>query len=213
MQKFAIILLLSVLPALSLTARRHTELAGVPLNTPVGDLIERLVDKGLRQEDSLELSGTVMGLDVWLTLGADKDSTGCGYILLTTQEQQGASQRDDYQALMRWMQRHYGRPDWEATVRSQSFARWFVDFDRDIVMLAPASGAVEIWFYENHETRNLDYYSILKYCERHPAPDVPYYTARDCVVWKSKPGEVQRKKKWTRKRRRATRKRGHTRQR
>ena len=117
---------------------------------------------------------------------------------------QGVSQHEDYVALMKWMQKHYGKPAWESTVRSHRFARWFVDFDRDIVMIATASAGVEVWFYENHQVRNVDYYSILKYCERYPNDNVPYLTAEEQVTWKSTaPPEVTKKK--VSKRRRAVR--------
>jgi hypothetical protein len=52
-------------------------------------------------------------------------------------------------------------------------------------MIATAKSSVDIWFYDNHSKRNIDYYSILKYCERNPSDDVPYYTARECVTWRS----------------------------
>ena len=83
------------------------------------------------------------------------------------------------------MQKHYGAPTWESTVRSHPFARWYVGFDRDIVMIATASAGIEIWFYENHQRRNIDYYAILKYCERNPAPNLPMMTAQESVTWKS----------------------------
>ena len=109
--------------------------------------------------------------------------------------QQGVSQQEDYVALMRWMQKYYGKPTWESTVRGHRFARWYVDYDRDIVMIATAQSAVEIWFYENHSVRNIDYYAILKHCERYPNDDVPYFTAQDQVTWKSTaPPEVSKKK-------------------
>ena len=103
--------------------------------------------------------------------------------------------QEDYVTLMRWMQKKYGQPTWESTVRSHRFARWFIDFDHDIVMVATASTGVEVWFYENHQVRNVDYYAILKYCERYPNDGVPYYTAEDQVTWKSTaPPEVTKKK-------------------
>ena len=92
-----------------------------------------------------------------------------------------------------------GETLWQTNVgvdsAQSSFARWFVDYDRDIVMIATAQSAVEVWFYENHQVRNIDYYAILKYCERYPNDDVPYYTAQDLVTWKSTaPPEVSKKK-------------------
>jgi hypothetical protein len=52
-------------------------------------------------------------------------------------------------------------------------------------MIATAKSSVDVWFYDNHSKRNIDYYSILKYCERNPSDDVPYYTAREQVTWRS----------------------------
>ena len=185
-------------------AQKHTDFAGLSLSMSPEEMVRELEGKGLHREDSNSLSGRIAGLEVWLRIGAKKDTTGCSYVMLTTRRQQGISQQEDYVTLMRWMQKHYGKPAWESTVRSHRFARWFIDYDHDIVMIATASAGVEVWFYENHQVRNIDYYAILKYCERYPNDDVPYYTAQDCVTWKSTaPPEVTKKK--VSKRRRATR--------
>ena len=181
--------------SLAAMAQKHTEFVGLSLTQSPDELAEKLVEKGLHREFGNELSGRIAGLDVWLRIGADKDSVGCSYLLLTTHQHQGVSMQEDYMALMRWMKKKYGTPAWESTVRSHRFARWYVDFDRDIVMIATAQGTVEVWFYENHQVRNIDYYAILKYCERYPNDDVPYYTAEDQVTWKSTaPPEVTKKK-------------------
>lgn len=166
-------------------AQEHTRFIDLPLDLAPEEIIETLEDKGLQREDLYELSGRIAGLDVWLYVNVSKDSTKVNQLLLTTQTQQGKTLRDDYVALRKWMQKHYGTPTWESTVRSHSFARWYVGYDRDIVMIATASAGVEIWFYENHQRRNIDYYAILKYCERNPAPDMPVMYARDNVTWKS----------------------------
>ncbi|MBQ4387052.1 MAG: hypothetical protein II822_05580 [Prevotella sp.] len=188
------ILLLLFLPLVTV-AQKHTEFVGLSLAQAPDELAEKLVEKGLHREFGNELSGRIAGLDVWLRIGVNKDSVGCSYLLLTTRQQQGVSMQEDYVTLMRWMQKKYGQPTWESTVRSHRFARWFIDFDHDIVMVATASAGVEVWFYENHQVRNVDYYAILKYCERYPNDDVPYYTAEDQVTWKSTaPPEVTKKK-------------------
>lgn len=166
-------------------AQDHTHFLDQPLDLTPNELVEALEEKGLQQEDRYELSGRIAGLDVWLSVNVGKDSTKINHVLLTTQEQQGSNLHDDYATLRKWMQKHYGAPTWESTVRSHSFARWYVGYDRDIVMIATASAGVEIWFYENHQRRNIDYYAILKYCERNPAPDMPVMYARDNVTWKS----------------------------
>ena len=204
MQKYIIqILFLLLLPLLA-TAQKHTEFVGVSLSQSPEELTEKLVEKGLQCDYSNSFSGHIAGLDVWLSIGVNKDTTGCSHLVLTTRTPQGVSQQEDYVTLMKWMQKHYGKPTWESTVRSHRFARWYVDYDRDIVMIATAQSAVEIWFYENHSVRNIDYYSILKYCERYPNDDVPFYTAEEQVTWKSTaPPEVSKKK--VSKRRKASR--------
>ena len=166
-------------------AQEHTRFVDQPLDLLPDELVDALQDKGLQQEDRYELSGRIAGLDVWLYVNVSKDSTKINHVLLTTQLQQGNTLRDDYVALRKWMQKHYGAPTWESTVRSHPFARWYVGFDRDIVMIATASSGIEIWFYENHQRRNIDYYAILKYCERNPAPNLPLMTAQESVTWKS----------------------------
>ena len=169
----------------SIRAQEHTRFLEFPLELPPDELVDALAKKGLQQEDRYELSGRIAGLDAWFYVNVSKDSTKINHLLLTTQIQQGNTLRDDYVALRKWMQKHYGAPTWESTVRSHPFARWYVGYDRDIVMIATASAGVEIWFYENHQRRNIDYYAILKYCERNPAPNLPMMTARESVTWKS----------------------------
>ncbi len=195
MKKYLIQIVIVLLLPLVATAQRHTDFVGLPLSQSPQELMGALLEKGLQQEDANSLSGRIAGLDVWLTIAANKDTVGCSHLLLTTLSKQKISQNEDYVTLMKWMQKHYGKPTWESTVRSHRFARWYVDYDRDIVMIATAQSTVEIWFYENHTVRNIDYYAILKYCERNPNDDVPYYTAEDCVTWKSTaPPEVHKKK-------------------
>ena len=195
MKNYFIGILVMLLLPLVATAQKHTEFVGLPLSQDLEEMMDNLVKKGLHRVDSNSLTGRIAGLDVWLNIGARKDTTGCSHLMMTTRQHQGISQQEDYVTLLKWMEKHYGKPTWESTVRSHRFARWFVDYDRDIVMIATAQSAVEVWFYENHQVRNIDYYAILKYCERYPNDDVPYYTAQDLVTWKSTaPPEVSKKK-------------------
>ena len=204
MQKTIILIIFVLLSPLVMVAQQHTEFVGIPLTQNPEEVVGKLVEKGLHREYSNCLSGRIAGLDVWLIVEANKDTTGCSHLMLTTRHQQGISIQEDYVALMRWMQKHYGKPTWESTVRSHRFARWYVDYDRDIVMVITASAGIEVWFYENHSMRNIDYYAILKYCERYPNDNVPYYTAEEQVTWKSTaPPEVTKKK--VSKRRKASR--------
>ena len=205
-------LLLTLFLVCTARAQKHTEFVGFPLSLAPSEMAQELRAKGLQQQGTNELSGRIAGIDVWVRIGANKDTVGCSHLVVTTKKQESAARRqelgmrsqDDYTTLMRWMQKHYGRPTWESTVRSHRFARWYVDYDKDIVMIATAQSTVEIWFYENHRVRHIDYYAILKYCERHPSDDVPFYTAEDCVTWKSTAPVVVAKKKVS-KRRRAVR--------
>ena len=163
----------------------HTRFMDLSLSLSPTEMIEELQNRGLAQDDVNSMTGRISGLDIRLLFNNNKDTSAINSMLLTTQYLQGRSQRDDYKKMMKWMKHHYGKPNWESTVRGHAFARWYVDFDRDIVMIATAKSAVEIWFYENHDRRNYDYYAILKYCERNPAENVPYMTARESVTWKS----------------------------
>ena len=163
----------------------HTNFMGLPLSLSPAEMIDELSNRGMQQEDSFSLSGRISGLNVWLNLNSNRDTSALNSMLLSTRYQQGRTQRDDYKKMMKWMRHHYGAPNWESTVRGHALARWYIGFDRDIVMIATAKSSVDIWFYDNHSKRNVDYYSILKYCERNPSDDVPYYTARECVTWRS----------------------------
>ena len=178
-------------------AQEHTKMLGISLDLSPDEVVRELCNKGLQQEDTYLLSGRIAGLRIWVKVSVSKDSTRVNHVLVTTQEQQGRSQRDDYAVMKRWMQKHYGEPTWESTVRSHPFARWFVDFDHDIVMIATAKTAVEVYFYENHDYRNFDYYAILKYCERNPVDEVPYFTAQESVTWKNNAPRPVAKKKMT----------------
>lgn len=191
-------------------AQKHTEFVGVSLDMSPDSLAGLLADKGLQREKAYEFSGRIAGLDTRIRIGASKDTADCNYLMLSTQAQQGNSLHDDYKALMQWMQKHYGRPVWEGRVRSHPFARWLVGFDRDIVMISTASSGVEIWFYENHQVRHIDYYSVLKYCERHPSPYVPFYTAEEQVTWQSTAPPVVTTTKKVTKRQKVRRKTRHT---
>ena len=193
MKKYIEMVCLLGMLCLPVKADDHTEFLGLPLSLSPAEMIEELSRKGMQQEDSFSLSGRLSGLNVWLNLNSNRDTSALNSILLSTRFLQGKTPRDDYKKLMKWMRHHYGAPTWESTVRGHAFARWFLDFDRDIVMIATAKSTVDIWFYDNHAKRNIDYYSILKYCERNPSDDVPYYTAREQVTWRSTSVPVVRK--------------------
>ncbi len=177
-------LLLALCPAV--VADDHTRFLDLSLSLSPSEMMEQLSQKGMQQEDANSLSGRISGLDVWVNLNSSRDTSSLNSLLLSTRYQQGRTLRDDYRRMMKWMRHHYGDPTWESTVRGHAFARWYVGFDRDIVMIATAKQTVDVWFYDNHSKRNVDYYSILKYCERNPTDDAPYYTAREQVTWRSK---------------------------
>lgn len=223
MRKYMKMVYLLGMLCLPVKADDHTEFLGLSLSLSPDEMIDELSHKGMQQEDSFSLSGRISGLNVWLNLNSNRDSSALNSILLSTKYQQGRTPRDDYKKMMKWMRHHYGAPNWESTVRGHAFARWYIGFDRDIVMIATAKSSVDIWFYDNHSKRNVDYYSILKYCERNPSDDVPYYTARECVTWRStsvptvkKPvqvkGKVNKKGKVVKASKSRSRSRSHARQ-
>jgi hypothetical protein len=184
-KKYIKLVCLLVMLCLPVKADDHTRFLDLPLSLSPAEMLDELCRKGMQQEDSFSLSGRISGLDVWLNLNGNRDTSALNSMMLSTRYQQGRTQRDDYKKMMKWMRHHYGAPTWESTVRGHAFARWYVGFDRDIVMIATAKSSIDIWFYDNHAKRNVDYYSILKYCERNPSDDVPYYTAREQVTWHS----------------------------
>lgn len=198
MKKYIKMVFLLGMLCLPVKANEHTRFIDLPLSLSPAEMIDELSQKGMLQEDNYCLSGRISGLNVWLNLNSNRDTSALNSMMLSTRYQQGRTQRDDYKQMMKWMIRHYGAPTWESTVRGHAFARWYVGFDRDIVMIATAKSSVDIWFYDNHSKRNIDYYSILKYCERHPSDEVPYYTAREQVTWRSTTVPTARKTaKWS----------------
>lgn len=207
MKKYIKLVCLLGMLCLPVKADDHTRFMDLPLSLSPAEMIEELSRKGMQQEDSFSLSGRISGLDVWLNLNSNRDTSALNSLMLSTRYQQGRTPRDDYKKMMRWMRHHYGAPTWESTVRGHAFARWFLDFDRDIVMIATAKSTVDIWFYDNHAKRNVDYYSILKYCERNPSDEVPNFTARECVTWRSTSAPTVRK---TAVRGKATKRKGKT---
>lgn len=174
-------------------ADEHTRFLDLSLSMSPTEMMTQLSEKGMQQEDGFNLSGRISGLDVWLKLNSSRDTSSLNSMMLSTRHQQGRTLRDDYRKMMQWMRHHYGNPTWESTVRGHAFARWYVGFDRDIVMIATAKSSIDIWFYDNHSKRNIDYYSILKYCERNPSDEVPNYTAREQVTWCSTSAPTVRK--------------------
>ena len=70
-------------------AQEHTRFLDLPLDLAPEEIMETLEDKGLQRENLFELSGRIAGLDVWLYVNVNKDSTKVNQLLLTTQMQQG----------------------------------------------------------------------------------------------------------------------------
>ncbi len=204
MKKYICLVCLFGMLQTPLKADEHTKFMGLPLSLSPAEMIEELTQKGMQQEDGSSLSGRVSGLDVWVDLNKNGDTSALNSMKLTTRYQQGPTLRDDFQQLLQWMRLNYGEPTWQSTVRGHDFARWYLGFDRDIVMIATAKSTVDIWFYDNHKKRNIDYYSILKYCERNPSEGVPNYSARECVTWKSTTApKVNKSKKYRKYKRKA----------
>ena len=174
----------------------HVTLLGVPLTVSPQQMVDAMISHGIHHEgqDSNrqihQLRGKLSGTDITIEVKYDKQEH-INYVKMSTPKHR--NQNEDYIHMLHWLEKEYDTPDWQGTVRSHHFCRWFTDFDRDIVLIAAGNGTVEVWFYENHLQRNIDYYSILKYCERYPADDVPFLTARESVTWKSDSVVTKRK--------------------
>lgn len=192
----------------------HVYLLGAPLTVSPQQMIDVMTSHGIRherQDSSMRihyLRGKLSGMDIAIEVKYDKKQEHINYVKMSTAKHR--NQNEDYSRMLHWLQQEYDQPDWHGSVRSHRFCRWFADFDRDIVLIAAGDGTVEVWFYENHLHRNIDYYSILKYCERYPADDVPYLTARESVTWKSDTVVTTRKHIAKRHRRAVSKKHKHS---
>ena len=81
----------------------HTNFMGLPLSLSPSEMIDELSHRGMQQEDSFSLSGRISGLNVWLNLNSNRDTSALNSMLLSTRYQQGRTQRDDYKKMMKWM--------------------------------------------------------------------------------------------------------------
>lgn len=226
-RKYILVFVFYTFLSVAAWSQRDMRFVDLPLTYTPNQMVEELQNRGLHLvmgagvPNAYRLTGHITGLQVTLDVYCSKDTLRIEQMCLTTNPSE-RSQHEDYAIVMRWMQKHYGSPNWESFVRSHSFARWYMGFDKDIVLIATAKSTVEVWFYNNHQRRHFDYYSILKYCERNPVSSAPHYTARECVTWKSdstpvvkkKPSKRQIRKKASKKRQKAkTRKTGKRRRR
>ena len=166
----------------------HVELLGVKLSATPQELIDQMEENSLLLDyiDSAKhicyLSGTMGAMPITVEIRCNKNMTKINLVKMKTAPDR--NQHEDYDRMLRWLRKEYDEPDWQGIVRSHRFCRWFCDFDHDIILIATGEGTVESWFYENHQQRNIDYYSILKYCEKNPSDNVPFLTAAESVTWK-----------------------------
>jgi hypothetical protein len=191
----------------------HVEFLGIPLSATPQEMLDEMDSRGMdfigldSASHVYMLSGTLSGMKVDIDMWCNKDLTKINYIKISTPipKQLAAGSHhhghhSDYDKLMKWLCNEYDEPDWDGNVRSYRFCRWFSDFDHDIVLIATGRGNAEAWFYENHVKRHHDYYAILKYCEKNPAPDVPMMTAEESISWKRNDSVVVKKKHVVKKR-------------
>ncbi len=194
----------------------HVELLGVSMKATPQEMLDVMKERGIdflgvdSTEQAYLLTGTLSGMEMSVEICCNKEYTKMDYIKMSTplplhpavtaHHPKAQSQRHDFDKLLRWMRNQYDEPDWKGMVRGHRFCRWFSDFDHDIVLIATGRGNAEVYFYENHNRRNIDYYAILKYCERNPAPDVPMITAEESISWKRNDSIVVKKKHVVKKR-------------
>ena len=168
----------------------HVEFMGKPLSCTPAEMATAMARQGIdvgatdTVRHELRLAAAAIGdTEVDITISCDQTFSKINHIRLATPREDSRYWREDYKNLTEWLRAEYGEPDWEGTVRGHSFARWFVDFDHDIVIVTTGQETVEVYFYENHQQRNIDYYSILKFCEKNPADGVPLLTAAESITW------------------------------
>ncbi len=195
----------------------HVELLGVSMKAAPQEMLDVMDERGIdflgvdSAEQAYLLTGTLSGMEMSVEIYCNKEYTKMDYIKMSTPLPQpgtavtghhmtAGGQHHDFDKLLRWMRKEYDEPDWKGTVRGHRFCRWFSDFDHDIVLIATGRGNAEVYFYENHNRRNIDYYAILKYCERNPSFNVPMMTAEESISWKRNDSIVVKKKHVVKKR-------------
>lgn len=198
-RKYILSIIAATFFAIMSAAQPNIRLADLPLSLSPDQMVEQLQQKGMHLvmgaglTDTYRLTGKLAGLNVYVDVNYAKDSLHINHLRLSTHKA-ARTILEDYTTVMRWMEKHYGKPTWESTVRSHPFARWYIGFDCDIVLIATAKSTIEVYFYNNHQKRNIDYYAILKYCERNPVDTAPHLTARESVTWRSSSAPVVKKK-------------------
>ena len=216
-REYLFILLISFCMTLGVRAQQIMRFVDLPLSLSPDVMVEELQGKGMHLfmgagiPYTYRLTGHVAGMNVFVDINYSKDTLHINHLKMST-HQSAHNMREDYALMMKWMEKHYGKPTWESTVRSHPFARWYIDFDRDIILIGTAKSTIEVYFYDNHQKRNIDYYAILKYCERNPVDNAPHLTARASVTWmsdstpviKKKPSKRQVRKKASKSRRKGT---------
>jgi len=188
----------------------HVEFLGVSMKAAPQEMLDVMKERGIdflgvdSTEQAYLLTGTLSGMEMSVEIYCNKEYTKMDYIKMSTPLPQHStaakghnatahSLHHDFDKLLRWMRNQYDEPDWKGMVRGHRFCRWFLDFDHDIVLIATGRGNAEVYFYENHNRRNIDYYAILKYCERNPALNVPMMTAEESISWKRNDSIVKKK--------------------
>ncbi len=198
-RKYLLLIVFAIHITVASGSQHDIRFADLPMSLSPNEMVERLVQKGLQRMDNFEksnyfwLTGRVAGMNADVHINYTRDSMAINYLCLSTHKASNTVM-EDYTKLMRWMEKYYGKPNWESTVRSHPFARWYIGFDCDIVLVATAKSNVEVYFYNNHLKRNIDYYAIMKYCERNPVDNVPHLTAREYVTWRSSSAPTAQKK-------------------
>ena len=185
-------------PDTTQVAAEHVRFLGIALNDSLSAMLDEMERRQMQlycidtATTTFQLSGQIADMEMMIDIMTDRTFRHINCIRLSSPKAD-RNQKADYNDLFDWLCDEYDEPDWRGTVRSHHFCRWFVDFDRDIILIATGSGNVEVWLYENHLKRNIDYYSILKYCEKNPAESVPAMTAEESITWKRNPATVVRK--------------------
>lgn len=190
-RKYILSIIINLFFFIPSSSQNNIHFSDLPLSLSPDEMVEQLSQKGMHLvmgaglSDTYRMTGRVAGMNVYVDVNFSKDSLHINHLCLSTHKAVHTI-LEDYTTLMRWMEKHYGKPTWESYVRSHPFARWYIGFDCDIVLIATAKSTIEVYFYNNHTKRNIDYYAILKYCERNPVNTAPHLTARESVTWRSK---------------------------
>ncbi|MBR1643918.1 MAG: hypothetical protein IJ684_00900 [Bacteroidales bacterium] len=196
-----LLLLLAVAIALSAEAQESLRFAGQSLATAPERFVAQLQRDGFRLDKrydsfhSFRLLGPVAGRELFVEVSCDSTFSTICNVLVSTRNRNDRQPEADFALLQGWLQDSLGLPACRGEVGDTRFCLWPRDGGRDVLLVSARQSVVEVYFYENHRLRHLDYNAIVTHCaessdgslEGAAAPTSVFHPRRDAVRDTSQP--------------------------